>query len=237
MLDIYHRYATIDKTMSRNRHSHLKVLEVGSAGAGYGRYFKPGKYELTSVDIQIIPEAEKQLYPHIKFISYKGDRLPFKDKRFDVVICVDTLEHVPYKDRPVFLKELMRVCKDRVLIIFPHDKSAKTEARFRQMVSTISRGRLKMQPLMEHLDCVLPQKQEVKKFFDSNDFKVESTDERLNLAWWIPLKGFSSLIYPILRKRSDNFHRPMMHLYKRSLFPLLNFGTGYSVFIAAKRSD
>lgn len=237
MLDIYHRYSAIDEAMRKDITGKTKrLLEVGSAGCGYGRYFKPGKWELTSIDIQKIPELERRRYPHINFIQYEGKKLPFKDKSFDTVICVDTLEHIPYNQRPAFIKELKRVCGGQILMIFPHDKSAKAEERFRKIIAAISGGRLENQPLKEHLDCILPKIDDVDGMINDKSFTIVSKRENLNLNFWIPLKGFSSLIFPLLRTRTKA-HVALLQIYKRTFYPALNFGAGYSVFVLAKRVD
>ena len=50
-----------------------------------------------------------RLYPHQRFLAADGERLPFKDKEFDYVICCQVLEHV--EDPALFLAEQFRVAK------------------------------------------------------------------------------------------------------------------------------
>ncbi len=42
-------------------------------------------------------------------VYYKGGKFPFKDKAFDYVIAAHVLEHVPWKEVPLFIAELQRV--------------------------------------------------------------------------------------------------------------------------------
>jgi len=51
-----------------------------------------------------------------------GTNLPFRDKIFGAVICIDTLEHIPKKSRNVAIKELLRV-GERVIFRFPISSS------------------------------------------------------------------------------------------------------------------
>jgi len=48
-----------------------------------------------------------------------GHELPYKDNEFDVVLCTETLEHIP--DLPKALSELIRVAKKAVVITVPHE--------------------------------------------------------------------------------------------------------------------
>ncbi|OGD20670.1 MAG: hypothetical protein A2W03_02815 [Candidatus Aminicenantes bacterium RBG_16_63_16] len=53
------------------------------------------------------------------FIRGDGGWLPFKDKSFDVVASLDTLEHVPPGGRPEFLRELGRVARGSLVLSAP----------------------------------------------------------------------------------------------------------------------
>jgi SAM-dependent methyltransferase len=53
--------------------------------------------------------------------AVEGDllALPFPDDSFDVVVCTEVLEHLP--EPGAALRELGRVCADRVVITVPHE--------------------------------------------------------------------------------------------------------------------
>jgi SAM-dependent methyltransferase len=51
-------------------------------------------------------------------------RLPFLDRAFDVVVCLDVLEHIPPQARENFVAELGRVSAKRVLLACPSDEAA-----------------------------------------------------------------------------------------------------------------
>jgi ubiquinone/menaquinone biosynthesis C-methylase UbiE len=86
------------------------VLEVG-AGTGWLvhslRFFG---LEVTTLDI------EETMHP-----DYVGDvrHLPFTDKQFDVIVCCEVLEHLPFDQFPAALRELRRVARKRVILSLP----------------------------------------------------------------------------------------------------------------------
>lgn len=100
------------------------VLDVGM-GAGYGMNLLSIKArEVTGIDV------DKKSYEHckatvlgknpkVKTIKlYDGSKLPFQDNTFDVISCVDVIEHV--KDYDKFIDELLRVTKRVVVFGTPN---------------------------------------------------------------------------------------------------------------------
>lgn len=104
-----------------------KVLDVGS-GLGYGMAILSviaGEVQGIDVDKKAITHAKKEYVgknPKIQNVqSYNGYNMPFKDNEFDVVTCIDVLEHVEDYDR--FLDELLRISKRYVLISTPNQRA------------------------------------------------------------------------------------------------------------------
>lgn len=106
-----------------------KVLDVGS-GLAYGLKIIAGKaVYVAGIDIDekavlasqsIIEEGSR-----IKAIShYNGIDLPYPDKFFDVVTCIDVIEHVP-APQP-FLLELKRVASRIVFVSTPNRRPENT---------------------------------------------------------------------------------------------------------------
>src|SRR3989344_7846353 len=52
-----------------------------------------------------------------------GLNIPLPDKHFDAVVSIDALEHLPRKDRPTLLQELVRVTRSKLFINFPEARS------------------------------------------------------------------------------------------------------------------
>jgi len=86
------------------------------------RKFKLAKaYGLDISDIAV--SIAKRRSPDSEFVVADGQRIPFKDKSFDYVTCLGSLEH--YLDPDLGLKEIVRVAKDDAsfCIVLPNSLS------------------------------------------------------------------------------------------------------------------
>ncbi len=55
-----------------------------------------------------------------KYIIGDISRLPFAGKSLDVLICIETLPHLPKKNGETFLDEIDRTCSDRAILVLPN---------------------------------------------------------------------------------------------------------------------
>lgn len=69
------------------------------------------KILLTGIDFI---DYKKSSDGNVKYVKYKGGKLPFKDNQFDVVVTLFVLHHT--NDPEFYLKELIRVTKKTILI-------------------------------------------------------------------------------------------------------------------------
>jgi hypothetical protein len=93
------------------------VLDLGSDGKSILSY---QGIETFSIDL-----THKE---GIDVIASMSD-LPFKDNSFSNVVSVDSLEHIPQKNRIRTLKEMQRVAKRRVIIHCPLEDGVKFRAK------------------------------------------------------------------------------------------------------------
>jgi len=145
--DQYQRYATAARVVDAlGGASGRRVLEVGGA---------PGFLE------QFFPAAQLAIIDRYgthsgNFVVADGAHLPFDDDSFDIVVTLDTLEHIPTQHRAAFLAECRRVSRDFVVLSAPHatEGVALAEEALQAFV-TVRFGEV-FGTLQEHSDNGLP---------------------------------------------------------------------------------
>lgn len=92
------------------------VLDVGARDGYLSRLLTEHFAKVTALDL------EKPAIAHDRITSVKGNvtRLEFADNSFDVVVCVEVLEHIPGKGLEQACRELSRVAKSHVVIGVPY---------------------------------------------------------------------------------------------------------------------
>ena len=95
----------------------ISILEVGSGGLGIVPYIKR---PVTGADVNFYPP----FHPLLKRVKADAKKLPFGNCSFDVVISVDTLEHMSASLRKNAISEMIRVAQNKVIISVPSGKLA-----------------------------------------------------------------------------------------------------------------
>ncbi|HKB88296.1 MAG TPA: methyltransferase domain-containing protein [Patescibacteria group bacterium] len=88
-----------------------KILEIGKGTGTLEMILERDGYNFTTLDI------DKDLSPDVV-----GDvtKLPFKDNSYDTSCAFEVLEHIPFEEFSIALKELRRVSKKYVVISLPY---------------------------------------------------------------------------------------------------------------------
>lgn len=162
-----------------------------------------------------------------------SERFPITDDYFYYVICLDTLEHIPRKNRRKFISELCRVSKKYVLIINP-TAYLHYEKYFLKLAEIYSFFGLKAfkKYYNEHRIYKIPLHQEIEVYFKENNcfqkFGFKFFGKRSNLVM------FSQYLFPFLA--ISFFNKLLLHL-----FPLKQISKEsspiYSCFFYSKKED
>jgi len=101
-----------------------RVLDIGF-GLGYGLCIMSCKVDHL-VGVEVDRKAftkSRELYinnNYVELIYYDGYHLPFGKSSFDIVTCVDVLEHV--KDYYILLQDIIRITRRAIVISTPNRK-------------------------------------------------------------------------------------------------------------------
>ncbi len=87
------------------------VLEIGKGLGFVESYLKSKKINVKTLDIN------EKLKP-----DYVGDirNMPFKKNQYDLVLCCEVLEHIPFSDFRSVLKEIYRITKKYCVLSLPY---------------------------------------------------------------------------------------------------------------------
>ena len=101
----------------------LSVLDVGCGTGTTDRIFRPRVGTLHGVDVSEEMLAKARDHdPDTEYRWYDGEKLPFPDESFDVVVTICVLHHVPIPNRFRFVSEMVRVTRAQgVVAIFEHN--------------------------------------------------------------------------------------------------------------------
>ena len=145
--DQYQRYATAVRIVeSLGGWKGRRILDVGGA---------PGFLELF-FDNTEVAVVDRYGTHGGNFIVADGAKLPFADNAFDIVVSLDTLEHVPAQFRPAFLSECQRVAGDIVVLSAPHATDGVVLAEKALQAFVTARFGEVFGTLQEHSDNGLP---------------------------------------------------------------------------------
>jgi hypothetical protein len=126
------------------------------------------------------------------FVRGDGLRLPFKDKCFDAVASLDTLEHIPSGRRPEFLRELARVARGSVLLSAPFRDPEIERAEsllFRQIKD---RHGVEHEQLLEHARNGLPDVVETREIL-RRSFPASAGFSYGSLTRWLLLQTIENI--------------------------------------------
>jgi len=121
-IDQWQRLASVARQIKALSEKPLAILDVGGQGGISQEFLNPNEYRLCILDINT--EALRAVgHSQVEVVAGDGCFLPFKDNSFDVVVSVDSLEHVAALKKVKYCRELKRVAKKFVIIHCPADSA------------------------------------------------------------------------------------------------------------------
>lgn len=109
-------------------------------------------------------------------ITTGGSGLNIQDCKYEIVVSVDALEHVPPDDRNRFLQQIAKVTSHQCFINFPARRTGKAQ----QLVYELTKNPL----VKEHVMWELPDGDDVKNWLEKTDFSVDII-RHTSLPQWI----------------------------------------------------
>lgn len=103
------------------RQEGITVLEVGCGGGILSEEIAKMGFTVTGIDpaessLKAARRHAKENHLDIRYVNAAGERMPFPDCTFEVVLCCDVMEHV--KDLPKVIEEISRVLKKDGVFIY-----------------------------------------------------------------------------------------------------------------------
>ena len=135
--DSYERHRMVSKLVA------IESKYILDVGGGHKRLAQFINKPIISVNLQ---EGD---------VRASGLYLPFADSTFDTVTSLDVLEHIPPGQRCSFLRELVRVCRNQVVVCAPYG-SEEHMASEKIVLDKILREGSADKMLAEHVENGLP---------------------------------------------------------------------------------
>jgi len=142
----YFRFKTLSSEIITHRQKiGLSILDIGG-----------GEGELAS----FLPDDATYCLVEPTVNGILGTNLPFPDRSFDCVVSCHVLEHIPVKERWIFLDQLLSKSKRGVILLNPfHVEHTCVDERLRLVLEITD-----AQWAKEHLECTLPKVDDIKAY-------------------------------------------------------------------------
>lgn len=98
------------------------VIDIGCGTGFFGQTFnKPKRFKLIGIDLfePYLKKAKSSRTYDITQIVDLNHKLPYSNKAFEAVVCLQTVEHLKKNDGIRLLNEAERIAKNKVIITVP----------------------------------------------------------------------------------------------------------------------
>lgn len=146
--DIFERHNKIGSFIGKGE----TVLDVGGQLNLLSQFCNPSK--IVVANLRKSQEASD--------VKIKKNKLPFENNSFSTVCAIDVIEHIEPKKRKGFLKELLRVAGEKVILSFPIGTKKHIEYE-KEVKIWLSRKGKDVAYLDEHINYGLPTASQILK--------------------------------------------------------------------------
>ncbi len=178
----------------------ISVLEVGGGGPGISSFLDTTSFRICIADVEV-NNIKGYVERRADAVGVDGSKLPFRNNTYDVVVSIDTLEHVPKRLHKDFIRELKRVARKKVVITGPvTDNKGRYKAR-----EYIDEYELKRRKLHEHSE--VPALNNLQEEFPDSEFEGYQNCYIRNIYTGIEssiFRVFAGLFYLVFLKKWDN---------------------------------
>jgi ubiquinone/menaquinone biosynthesis C-methylase UbiE len=221
--DHYQRYRITTDIMRAMPSPPKTVLDVGGAKGFIQLFIKNAEAVVLDRAMDDMPNS----------LRYDGNALPFPDQSFDVVVSIDTLEHVPPDQRSGFIKELCRVSTHGVILACPFDEQHVDEADSIIRDFSITQLGKADRFLSEHEEFSLPNREAIHSVFTENGFSVAEFPNGYLPRWVVmQMATFAMGVSPELHEARAHLNA----IYNKTYYPADNCSPAYRyVMLATKK--
>ncbi|MEP1231098.1 MAG: class I SAM-dependent methyltransferase [Litorimonas sp.] len=103
----------------------VSILDIGVGAGQFVNMLALSNKPLTSISgLDIRPHSGFiQMFDHIQMHYHSVVNMEFPDNHFDVVTCLEVLEHLDDKNMAIAISELRRVAKKNLIITVPYNEA------------------------------------------------------------------------------------------------------------------
>jgi len=161
-----HFSLVVDSVEKLPRDRKFKLIDVGAANRML-RKLLPENIEYHSMDYKNYSHETDEVQDYIVNLDDIGNgaKLPLEDGTYDIVVCLETLEHLIYPNRVI--KELLRIGKDDCLFFFSMPNEYNFWSRLQFLFGVVTKSREPFIVTEEHQHIHVPTVRHSKKFFDN----------------------------------------------------------------------